>query len=106
MKVPHNSGSALQLAVQPKRKVGRPIAFQGDPDDPDLTESERRRIKRRIVSPPGQFMSCTWWCLSHAPGTCLGADTDQATGGVVGPRIGDMLLACLAALPAVSAGKP
>jgi hypothetical protein len=33
-----------------KRKVGRPIAYCGDPDSPDLTPSERRRIKRRIAN--------------------------------------------------------
>ena len=33
-----------------KRKVGRPIAYCGDPNSPDLTPSERRRILRRIAN--------------------------------------------------------
>ena len=30
--------------------MGRPIAYHGDPDSPELTEAERRRIKRRIAN--------------------------------------------------------
>ena len=33
-----------------KKKVGRPITYKGDPNSPHLTESERRRMKRR--APP------------------------------------------------------
>ena len=33
-----------------KRKVGRPIAYCGDPNSPDLTPAERRRILRRIAN--------------------------------------------------------
>lgn len=33
-----------------KKKVGRPIAYTGDPNDPSLTEAERRRVKRRIAN--------------------------------------------------------
>jgi hypothetical protein len=33
-----------------KRKVGRPITYKGDPDSNNLTEEERRRIKRRIAN--------------------------------------------------------
>ena len=42
----------LLLLEQRKRlkKVGRPIAYKGDPNAPNLTESERRRIKRRIAN--------------------------------------------------------
>lgn len=29
-----------------KKRVGRPIAYRGDPNSPNLTEEERRRIKR------------------------------------------------------------
>lgn len=29
-----------------RKKVGRPIAYRGDPNSPHLTEEERRRIKR------------------------------------------------------------
>lgn len=31
-----------------RKKVGRPIEYEGDPDSPLLSEQERRRIKRRI----------------------------------------------------------
>ena len=31
-----------------KKKVGRPIAYKGDPDAPGLTEEDRRRIKRCV----------------------------------------------------------
>ena len=30
-----------------RKKVGRPISYKGDLGDPDLTEEERRKIKRR-----------------------------------------------------------
>ena len=33
-----------------RRKVGRPIMHKGEPNDPGLTERERRRIKRRIAN--------------------------------------------------------
>ena len=33
-----------------KKKVGRPIAYKGDPNAANLTETERRRIKRRIAN--------------------------------------------------------
>jgi len=33
-----------------RRKVGRPIMHKGDPNDPTLTEKERRGIKRRIAN--------------------------------------------------------
>ena len=31
-----------------RKKVGRPIAYKGDPNSPHLTEDERRRIKRWV----------------------------------------------------------
>ena len=31
-----------------QRKIGRPIAYTGDPRAPELTDQERRRIKRQI----------------------------------------------------------
>jgi hypothetical protein len=41
------SGSAAMTeSGHPRRKIGRPIAYTGDPDAQHLTESERRRIKR------------------------------------------------------------
>jgi hypothetical protein len=33
-----------------RKKVGRPIAYKGDPNSPHLTEDERRRVKRRIAN--------------------------------------------------------
>ncbi|KAL3152586.1 hypothetical protein ABBQ32_001606 [Trebouxia sp. C0010 RCD-2024] len=33
-----------------KKKAGRPIAYKGDPDSKALTDSERRKIKRRIAN--------------------------------------------------------
>ncbi len=40
------------VCAQPagKRKVGRPISYCGDPNSPDLTPAERRRIMRRIAN--------------------------------------------------------
>jgi hypothetical protein len=45
----------MRLAAHPpaqkeKRKVGRPIAYCGDPASPDLSPAERRRILRRIAN--------------------------------------------------------
>ena len=63
----------------PKRKVGRPIAYQGDPDDSSLTDNERRRIKRRIVSPllpVHKGRHCHWQYIrwshisTHSPAAC------------------------------------
>lgn len=42
--------SQLEGKAKGKKKVGRPIAYKGDPNDPRLTEDERRRIKRRIAN--------------------------------------------------------
>lgn len=33
-----------------QRKLGRPLAYRGDPDAPELTDAERRKIKRRIAN--------------------------------------------------------
>ena len=33
-----------------RKKVGRPIAYKGDPNASNLTEADRRRIKRRIAN--------------------------------------------------------
>ena len=38
------------LQAKEKKKVGRPLAYKGDPNAPELTELERRRIKRRIAN--------------------------------------------------------
>lgn len=38
-------GSAPQQQ-QGRRKIGRPIAFTGDPESMDLTDADRRRLKR------------------------------------------------------------
>lgn len=34
----------------PRRKIGRPIMDTTDPDSQDLTEAERRRIKRCVIA--------------------------------------------------------
>lgn len=36
--------------IKPKKKVGRPITYNGDPNAPELTEAERRKVKRRIAN--------------------------------------------------------
>ncbi len=33
-----------------RKKAGRPIAYQGDPNDPRLTPEQRRKIRRRIAN--------------------------------------------------------
>ncbi len=33
-----------------RRRVGRPITYKGDPDAKNLTEGERRKVKRRIAN--------------------------------------------------------
>lgn len=38
------------VQVKTKRKVGRPIAYQGDPDSPDLDPEQRQIILRRIAN--------------------------------------------------------
>ena len=46
--------SAVTLMMQdwskPKKKVGRPITYNGDPNAPELTDAERRKVKRRIAN--------------------------------------------------------
>jgi hypothetical protein len=45
-----NKGACDCAQPKEKRKVGRPIAYCGDINSPDLTPSERRRILRRIAN--------------------------------------------------------
>ena len=40
----------MLVQYKEKKKVGRPITYKGDPEANDLTEEERRRIKRRIAN--------------------------------------------------------
>lgn len=40
----------MQNWMKPKKKVGRPITYNGDPNAPELTEAERRKVKRRIAN--------------------------------------------------------
>ena len=40
----------MQEWLQQKKKVGRPITYNGDPNAPELNEAERRRVKRRIAN--------------------------------------------------------
>ena len=44
------SAVLLMQQVKTKRKVGRPIAYQGDPDSPDLDPEQRQIILRRIAN--------------------------------------------------------
>lgn len=39
----HGQGPTLQQA---RRRIGRPIAFTGDLDSPNLDDADRRRLKR------------------------------------------------------------
>jgi hypothetical protein len=56
-------GDAYLGAGGEKKKVGRPIAYKGDPNAPHLTEEERRRIKRCLSRLLGSllayFICCT-----------------------------------------------
>ena len=47
-----DSGYCTCMLVQrkEKKKVGRPITYVGDPEAVDLTEEERRTIRRRIAN--------------------------------------------------------
>ena len=40
----------VQNWMKPKKKVGRPITYNGDPNAPELSEAERRKVKRRIAN--------------------------------------------------------
>ena len=69
--------------------MGRPIAYCGDPDSPDLAPAERRRIKRRIANRESarrvrarrqgdiEEMSYRWGGLyMHLPADICTADRD------------------------------
>ncbi len=44
--------------VPSQKRVGRPLAYTGDPDaDPDLSDKERRKIKRWVQS---SLISVIW----------------------------------------------
>lgn len=43
------AGPSEGVAKQ-RKKVGRPITYNGDPNSPNLTEEERRKVKRRIAN--------------------------------------------------------
>ena len=44
------TAALVQDWIKPKKKVGRPITYNGDPNAPELTEVERRKVKRRIAN--------------------------------------------------------
>lgn len=46
----HASISHVMQGWHKPKKVGRPITYNGDPNAPELTEAERRRVKRRIAN--------------------------------------------------------
>lgn len=74
------------LGAQParKRNVGRPIAYCGDPNSPDLTPGERRRIMRRIANRES---------ARRVRARCLGRFNDMAK------QVGDAICECLDAGP-------
>jgi hypothetical protein len=41
-------GKSAEEKAQARKRVGRPLAYNGDPDAPHLTEQERRKIKRWV----------------------------------------------------------
>lgn len=51
------------------RRMGRPLAYQGDPDAPELTEQERRKIKRWVggwMGAGGDWVHEEWRLLGTA----------------------------------------
>lgn len=38
------------MQTKNRRRAGRPITYKGDPDAKNLTEGERRKVKRRIAN--------------------------------------------------------
>jgi type II secretory pathway pseudopilin PulG len=48
--VPQEWQQGASPPQQGRRKIGRPIAFTGDPDSMDLTDADRRRLKRRAAN--------------------------------------------------------
>ena len=46
----HQSDDGEEDLQPKKKKVGRPIAYKGDINSPHLTEAERRRIKRWVLT--------------------------------------------------------
>ena len=46
----HPCMTVMQNWMKPKKKVGRPITYNGDPNAPELSEAERRKVKRRIAN--------------------------------------------------------
>lgn len=69
------SGSGATTATgEPRRRIGRPIAYTGDPDAQHLTEIERRRIKRHVPAHlqslntiSCQVASSVWRCGAVRP---------------------------------------
>ena len=49
-KAAHTLKSSLLQGQKAKRKVGRPITYQGDPFSPDVTPEQRRLILRRVAN--------------------------------------------------------
>ena len=44
------SPSELHELQRRKKKIGRPVAYVGDPDSEELSPAQRRKIKRRIAN--------------------------------------------------------
>ena len=42
--------SELHQLQRRKKKIGRPVAYLGDPDSEELSPAQRRKVKRRIAN--------------------------------------------------------
>ncbi len=54
-----------------RKKVGRPIAYKGDPNSPHLTEDERRRIKRYVALNGMSSSAAESWCTRIMVVACI-----------------------------------
>jgi len=87
-----------------RRKVGRPIMHKGDPDDPTLTEKERRRIKRRIANRESarrvryrrqeELEEMQLKGLCFAPTMTCGRTEGGGRGGWSSSRLGSIVCCC------------
>ena len=60
-----------------RKKVGRPIAYKGDPNSPHLTEDERRRIKRYVTQngTSSSVADSSEWFMHLQIDACMSLDT-------------------------------
>jgi hypothetical protein len=83
------ASSGVEGAQVQKKKVGRPIAFQGDVNAPHLTEAERRRLRRCVcvtglilVWVPRRACGCAVSFPEVHYSLCLDLDAMRALEGV------------------------